>query len=55
MGNYRPMSKAQRAVFEDVFSSLPLLDDEFDGEMDFADKHSLDLELSGQFTTYNQN
>ena len=56
MGNYRPMTKAQRHVFYDVLSSdLPLLDNEFDEEMDFADMHTVDLELTGQFNTHSRN
>lgn len=52
MGNYRPMTKAQRASFIDVLNDLPLLDSEFDEEIDFQDMHTTNLTLTNQASTH---
>lgn len=56
MGHFKAITPAQRAIQRqaDGFNELPLLDDEFDEEIDFHDTHLAALEITNQFTSHSK-
>ncbi|MFZ4541420.1 MAG: hypothetical protein ACOYNL_06370 [Rickettsiales bacterium] len=52
MANFKPRTTTQFAARDVFMGDLPLLDEEFDLEIDFSDAHEATLEITNQFDTH---
>lgn len=53
MAHFKPHTPVEY-THRHLLMELPLLDEEFDGEVDFSDSHEATLEITNQFDTHSK-